>query len=124
MSDLNDAPSDPRANYIMADIELKERVRIFLNDQLKSYGLECDNLYINTVHDVIEPKLTLSQPLHDAAIESLKRKIAPTYSMSLSGVFSKGWTYEDAHRIRKPSVIHVEKIIQNLLDHAQYKWFL
>lgn len=124
MSDLNDAPPDPRANYLVADIELKERVRIFLNDQLKPYGQECDNLYINIVHDVIEPALTRSHSLHDVAIESLNRKVAPTYSMSLTGVFSKRWTYEDAHRIRKPSVIHVEKIIQNLLDHAQYQWSL
>lgn len=122
MTDLTDAPTDPRVFALNDLVSLSERVRDFLNEQLKPFGLQCDDVHVNTVHDVINPKLTFTQTLHELGTDSLERGVVPTYSQNLSGVFAKSWTFEDAHRIHTLSVYQVEKIIQALLDEDKYQW--
>lgn len=124
MTDLTDAPTDPRVFALNGIPSLNERVRNFLNEQLKPFGLQCDDVHVNTVHDVINPKLTFTQSMHDIGLDSLERGIEPTYHQGLSHVFSKTWTFADDHRIHTLSLYDIEKMIQALLSEARYKWGL
>lgn len=124
MIDPKDLPSSPRIITSNDIASYAKRVRAFLNEQLKPSGMLCDDVYVNTVHAVVDPKLTFTQSLVDIGTDSLERGVAPTYNQSLSGVYAKPWTFEDTYRIHTLSLYDVEKMIQHLLDEFRYKWDL
>ena len=117
MNTLNNAPSDPRALSM-----LDERVRVFLNNTLEPLALNCADVYINIVDDPVTLKLVSSQSLYEVGIECLARGSEPVYVQGITYVFSQPWAFEQAYRIRKPSLADVEKLMRSLLDEAKYQW--
>lgn len=101
---------------------LNDRIRTFLNKQLEGYGLDCGEVYINIVDDPVTLKLVSSQSLYEVGIECLARGSEPVYVQGITYVFSQPWTFEQAYRIRKPSLADVEKLMRSLLDEAKYQW--
>jgi len=99
------------------------QVRDFLNERLKHHGAHCEQLYITTVHSVIEPKVTHSQDLLALGNDTLEWETVQTHTHGLVGIFSKHGTFEDEHRFSKLSFYDVEKLMQDLLDEARHKWF-
>ena len=117
MNTLNNAPSDPRALSM-----LDERVRVFLNNTLEPLALNCADVYINIVDDPVTLELVSSESLHEVGLACLMQDREPTYVQGLTQAFSKPWTFDEADRIRKPSLYDIEKIMRKLQDEAKYQW--
>ena len=118
MSNFNDAPRDPHN----AKPEHKKRVRGFLNEQLKRFGVDCDSLHINIAHSLIRPEVISSQSLHVVGLECLDRGYELTYVQGTTAIFTRPWTFEDEHRFHKLSLYDAEKILDAMLSAAKYQW--
>lgn len=115
MIDNNDAPTVAGA--------YNAQVRDFLNERLKQHGTDCEQLFITTVHNVIEPKVTFSQDLLALGNDTLEWKTVQAHAEGVVGIFSKQWTFEDEHSFSKLSVSDVEALMHELLAEARNKWF-
>ena len=102
MIDNNDAPTVAGA--------YNAQVRDFLNERLKQHGTDCEQLFITTVHNVIEPKVTFSQDLLALGNDTLEWKTVQAHAEGVVGIFSKQWTFEDEHSFSKLSVIVVDHV--------------
>ena len=120
MIDNNDAPT---LGGKAAAGAYNAQVRDFLNERLKQHGTDCEQLFITTVHNVIEPKVTFSQDVLALGNDTLEWKTVQTHAEGLVGIFSKQWTFEDEHRFSKLSVSDVEALMHELLAEARNKWF-
>ena len=116
-------------NYVIDDFKnlqllsaLNDRIRTFLNKQLEGYGLDCGEVFINIVDDPVTLELVSSESLYEVGIACLMQDREPTYVQGLTQAFSKPWTFDEADRIRKPSLYDIEKIMRKLLDEAKYQW--
>ena len=98
------------------------QVRDFLNERLKQHGTDCEQLYITTVHSVIEPKVTFSQDLLALGNDTLEWGNVQIHDTAVTGCFSKHWVYDEAVRVSSPSVREVEALMQELLAHAKEHW--
>lgn len=99
------------------------QVRDFLNERLNQYGTDCEQLYITTVHSVIEPKVTFSQDLLALGNDTLEWETVQAHAEGVVGIFSKQWTFDDEHIFSKLSVSDVEALMHELLAEARNKWF-
>ena len=99
------------------------QVRDFLNERLKQHGTDCEQLYITTVHSVIEPKVTFSQDLLALGNDTLEWETVQSHTHGLVGIFSKHWTFEEEHSFSKLSFYDVEALMHELLAEARNKWF-
>lgn len=98
------------------------QVRVFLNERLKPYGVDCEQLYITTVHSVIEPKVTFSQSLLALGNDTLEWDLVQSYTHGLTGIFAQHWTFEEEHRFSKLSFYEVEQFMRELLQEARHSW--
>ena len=120
MIDNNDAPvvaGKPARGAFQA------QVRDFLNERLKQHGTDCEQLYITTVHSVIEPKVTFSQDLLALGNDTLEWETVQSHTHGLVGIFSKCGTFEEEHSFSKLSFYDVEALMHELLAEARNKWF-
>ena len=120
MTDNNDAPTVGGKAGAGA---YNAQVRDFLNERLKQHGTDCEQLYITTVHSVIEPKVTFSQDLLALGNDTLEWETVQAHAEGLVGIFSKHWTFEDEHIFSELSVPDVEALMHELLAEARNKWF-
>lgn len=101
-----------------------ERARDFLNEQLKAYDIECENLHINTVNDIVELRVVFSQTLLGLGMDTLEWGKVQSFDDWETGVFSQGWTFDEPYIVQKPSLEHIEIIMKDLLDAAKYEWMV
>ncbi len=118
--DVNNVIDDTKDPQLLN--ALNDRIRTFLNKQLEGYGLDCGEVYINIVDDPVTLELVSSESLHEVGLACLMQDREPTYVQGLTQAFSKPWTFDEADRIRKPSLYDIEKIMRKLLDEAKYQW--
>ncbi|NNA17917.1 hypothetical protein HBN82_18850 [Pseudomonas lundensis] len=117
MNNVIDDSKDPQLLNASND-----RIRTFLNKQLEGYGLDCGEVYINIVDDPVTLELVSSESLLEVGFTCLVQDREPTYVQGLTQAFSKPWTFDEADRIRKPSLYDIEKIMRKLQDEAKYQW--
>ena len=104
--------------------EVVERVRSFLNQQLQPFGVDCENIYINTVNNIVDESLTFSQDLLGLGMDTLEWGTVQSHNDWESGVFSKANTFQDMHRMLQLPIERVEAMMRELLDEAKYKWMV
>lgn len=118
MSNLNGASLESRNT----NAEHKHRVRGFLNEKLAKFGVDCDNLHLTIVYDVIHFRVKSSQSLHQVGLDCLDRGHGLTYEGGTTAVFTESWAFEDQYRHRKLSFYDVEKMLSEMMDEAKYQW--
>lgn len=123
MEKINDKTRYDHQFTLKPSPSVAARVRDFLNERLQQYGGDCTELYVNTVHSIVEPQLTFSQDLLDLGINTLEWGTVQSYNSWESGVFSKGWTFEAQYRLAQFTVEHVEQLMKELLEEAKFQWF-
>lgn len=121
LTDNNDAPTVGGKAGAGA---YNAQVRDFLNERLKHHGTDCEQLYITTVHSVIEPKVTFSQDLLSLGNDTLEWETVQSHTHGLVGIFSKCGTFEEEHSFSKLSFYDVEALMHELLAEARNKWFI
>ena len=104
--------------------EVVERVRSFLNQQLQPFGVDCENIHINTVNNIVDESLTFSQNLLGLGMDTLEWGTVQAHNDWETGVFSKGGTFQDIHRLDHLPIERIEQMMSELLDQAKYKWMV
>jgi len=100
------------------------QVCAFLNERLQKYGLDCEQLYITTVNDVVDPRVTFSQSLLGLGNDTLEWGSVQTHVHGLTGIFTELWTFEAQYSFSKLSFYDVEKLMGELLAEARSHWML
>lgn len=124
MKKLDNSIFDSHDFTLKPSPKVVERARDFLNQQLQTYAIDCESLHINTVKDIVELRVVFSQTLLDLGMDTLEWGMVQSFDDWLTGVFSENWTFEDRYRIKKPSLEHIEIIMNDLLDAAKYEWMV
>ena len=101
-----------------------ERARSYLNERLQPLGLECESVYLNTVNNIVDARLTFSQDLLGLALDTLEWGTVQSHDEWESGVFSEPWTFEDSHRLVEISIKDIGQLMTELLDDAHYSWMI
>ena len=104
--------------------EVVERVRSFLNQQLQPFGVDCENIHINTVNNIVDESLTFSQNLLGLGMDTLEWGTVQSHNDWETGVFSKGSTFQEVHRNHHLPIERIEQMMRDLLDEAKYKWMV
>ena len=52
--------------------QVVERVREFLNEQLQHLALDCENIYLNTVNNIVDMTVIYSQDLLGLGMDTLE----------------------------------------------------
>lgn len=114
----------PVSRKLAAGGTFSAQVRAFLNERLQKYGLDCEQLYITTVHSVIAPRVTFSQSLLALGNDTLEWDSVQTHVHGLTGIFTEHWTFEAQYSFSKLSFYDVEKLMGELLAQARSHWML
>ena len=101
-----------------------ERVRGFLNEQLLHLATDCENIYLNTVNNIVDMTVIYSQDLLGLGMDTLEWGIVQSHNDWETGVFSKGSTFQEVHRIHHLPIERIEQMMRDLLDEAKYKWMV
>ena len=101
-----------------------ERVREFLNEQLLHLATDCENIYLNTVNNIVDMTVIYSQDLLGLGMDTLEWGIVQSHNDWETGVFSKGSTFQEVHRIHHLPIERIEQMMRDLLDEAKYKWMV
>lgn len=101
-----------------------ERVRGFLNEQLLHLATDCENIYLNTVNNIVDMTVIYSQDLLGLGMDTLEWGTVQSHNDWETGVFSKGSTFQEVHRIHHLPIERIEQMMRDLLDEAKYKWMV
>ena len=104
--------------------EVFERVRSFLNEQLRHHAIDCESIYLNTINNIVDQVLTFSQNLLGLGMDTLEWGTVQLHNDWETGVFSKPWTFQDSHRMHQFAIEYIEQLMRDLLDEAKYKWMV
>ena len=104
--------------------QVVERVREFLNEQLQHLALDCENIYLNTVNNIVDMTVIYSQDLLGLGMDTLEWGTVQLHNDWETGVFSKPWTFQDSHRMHQFAIEDIEQLMRDLLDEAKYKWMV
>lgn len=104
--------------------EVFERVRSFLNEQLRHHAIDCESIYLNTINNIVDQVLTFSQNLLGLGMDTLEWGTVQAHNDWETGVFSKGGSFQDIHRLDHLPIERIEQMMSELLDQAKYKWMV
>ena len=104
--------------------QVVERVREFLNEQLQHLALDCENIYLNTVNNIVDMTVIYSQDLLGLGMDTLEWGTVQSHNDWETGVFSKPSTFQDSHRMHQFAIEYIEQLMRDLLDEAKYKWMV
>ena len=104
--------------------EVVERVREFLNELLRHEAMDCENIYLNTVNNIVDMTVIYSQDLLGLGMDTLEWGTVQSHNDWETGVFSKASTFQETHRIHHLPIERIEQMMRDLLDEAKYKWMV
>lgn len=104
--------------------QVVERVREFLNEQLQHQALDCENIYLNTINNIVDMTVIYSQDLLGLGMDTLEWGTVQAHNDWETGVFSKGGSFQDIHRLDHLPIERIEQMMSELLDQAKYKWMV
>ena len=124
MKPMDKSPFNTHDFTLKPSPQVVERVRSFLNLQLQPLGLDCENIYINTVNNIVEQTLTYSQDLLGLGMDTLEWGTVQSHNDWETALFSKASTFQDIYRLQQLPIERIEQMMHELLDEAKYKWMV
>ena len=124
MKPMDKSPFNTHDFTLKPSPQVVERVRSFLNQQLQPLGLDCENIYINTVNNIVEQTLTYSQDLLGLGMDTLEWGTVQSHNDWETALFSKASTFQDIYRLQQLPIERIEQMMHELLDEAKYKWMV
>ncbi len=102
--------------------ELNERVRVFLNEKLAKYDVDCENVYITTINNPVDKNVVFSQDLWNLGSDTLEWGNVQVHDQGVTGIFASSHTFEDEQRFNGLNVYDVEKLMEALRGEATANW--